>query len=196
MFFDKGHKESQILTKILSRLIFSFLTFSLVGACGSADPEFAPFGSRVMVLNPPGDITIPPNSLEPFRVQAIVLGPDGLPLNGVRVRWDLFVASANSMVVDTNGDSVPDSRALQFVDPQACGAQSCLLVPISQWFGLGALVDSPFETLTDDRGIADIIILISGNVVVDLATLQASTDSGSVDSQNFAVNTEQGDGGN
>ena len=189
MFFNLDSKKS-IIKNGLSLVFFTFLTFSIVGGCGGADPEFAPFGSTVEMLNPPGDITIPANSIEPFRVQAIVLDPEGLPINGVRVRWDLFVAGTNSIVVDTNGDSVPDSKALQFANPQACGSMDCLLVPISQWFGLGAFVDSPFETLTDDRGIADIIILISGNIAVDPATLEASTESGSVDSQEFTVNAD------
>ena len=196
MFFDVGNKPKQILTKIFSFVFFVFLTFSVVGGCGGADPEFAPFGSTVTMLNPPGDITIPPNTLTNERIQAIVLDPEGLPLNGVRVRWDLSFAGANDILIDTDGDSVADSKAIQLVNPQGCGQVECTLIPMSQWFGLGAFVDSPFETLTDDRGIADVIILISGNVVIDPANLQASTETGSVDNAEFGVNTDQDGGGN
>jgi hypothetical protein len=53
---------------------------------------------------------------------------------------------------------------------------------------MGAFVDSPFETLTDDRGIAFVDILISGEDIVDPAFLEASTDSGSVDVVEFTIN--------
>ena len=190
MFFNLDSKKS-LLKSCVNLILFTFLTFSIVGGCGGADPEFAPFGSTVTMLNPPGDISIPPNTLTNERIQAIVLGPDGLPLNGVRVRWDLSFAGANDIIVDQDGDLVADSKVLQLIDPQACGQVECSLVPIVEWFKLGAFVDSPFETLTDDRGIADIIILISGNIAVDPATLQASTDSGSVDTQEFSINADQ-----
>ncbi|MGH7851084.1 MAG: hypothetical protein ACREOP_12370 [Thermodesulfobacteriota bacterium] len=53
---------------------------------------------------------------------------------------------------------------------------------------MGAFVDSPFETLTDNRGIAFVIILLSGEDIIDPAFLEASTDSGSVDVVEFSVN--------
>jgi len=185
------------MINILERnMFFQFLILTICMAvimglsCQGANPPFAPFGSTVSMLNPPGDILIPANALEPIEVEAIVLNPDGEPLNAVRAIWSLFVAGENSLVVDTNGDGVPDARALQFVDPSAC-RQNCLLEPISTWFAFGAFVDSPFPTLTDDRGLSKVIILITnqnGTNVVDPASLQVSTESGSVDVVEFSVN--------
>ncbi|MGB7293574.1 MAG: hypothetical protein WBD99_15505 [Thermodesulfobacteriota bacterium] len=157
--------------------------------CGS-NPPFAPSGSSVTMLNPPGDILIPPDALEPIEVEAIVETEDGEPLNSVRVFWDLSFAGENSLVADTNGDGLPDSRALQLVDPTACPSD-CQLEPISTWFFDGAFVDSPFQTLTDDRGISRVIILITnqnGTNIIDPATLEVSTRSGSVDVVEFSVN--------
>jgi len=144
------------------------------------------------MLNPPGDIMIPPNALEPIEVEAQVLNPDGLPLNDVRAVWSLSFAGQNSLVADTNGDGVPDARALQLVNPAAC-PQNCLLEPISTWFAFGAFVDSPFPTLTDNRGVSNVVILITnqdGTNVIDPASLQVSTESGSVDVVQFTVNVQ------
>jgi len=167
-----------------------FIAGALLYSCGGANPAFAPFGSTITMLQPPGDITIPPNSLEPLRIQAIVLNPDGEPINDVRVFWDLSFAQENSLVVDTNGDGVNDARALQLVNNNACSPQQCLLTPISEWFAMGAFVDSPFDILTDNRGIAFVVILISGDRVIDPASLTASTDSGAVDTVEFTVNAD------
>ena len=180
--------------KLIGQLIFPalvvvFLAAGLAaGGCGS-NPPFAPFGSTIEMLNPPGDITIGPNALEQILVQAIVLGPDGEPLDHVRVFWDLSFASQNSFVVDTNGDGIKDARALQLVDNGACKPQRCASTPITEWFGMGALVDSPFDVLTDNRGIAFVLLLI-GEAIVDPATLQASTDSGAIDIATFSVNAD------
>ncbi len=182
--------------KLLGKVLFPSLVAGVLLAgiialsCGGANPAFAPFGSTVEMLNPPGDIAIPPNSLEPILVEAIVLDPDGLPLNDVRVIWNLSFANQNSLVVDTNGDGVSDARALQLVNDGACAPQRCLSTPITEWFQMGAFVDSPFDTLTDNRGIAFLVILISGDVIVDPASLLASTDSGSVDVVEFSVNAD------
>jgi len=185
------------MINILERnMFFQFLILTICMAvimslsCQGANPPFAPFGSEVTMLDPPDDISISPNDIEPFEVQAIVLNPDGEPLNNVRVIWSLSFAGENSLVQDTNGDGVADSRKLQLVNPRAC-PQNCLLEPISTWFAFGAFVDSPFPTLTDDRGISKIIILITnpnGDFIADPAVLQASTDSGSVDVVEFSVN--------
>lgn len=180
--------------KLIGKWFFPSLVTGILVAgiialgCGGANPPFAPFGSTIEILNPPGDITIPPNSLEPRLIQAIVLSPDGEPLNDVRVFWDLSFANESSLVVDTNGDGVSDARALQLVNNNACSPQQCILTPISEWFEMGAFVNPPFDVLTDNRGIAFVIILVSGDVIVDPASFSASTDSGAIEVVEFSVN--------
>jgi hypothetical protein len=176
-----------ILCRLPIAIIMAIIVVSNYG-CGT-NPPFAPSGSEVTMLDPPGDILIPPNALQPIEVEAIVEN-ENEPLNGVRVFWDLSFAGENSLVADTNGDGLPDARALQLVDPTEC-QRDCQLEPISTWFFSGAFVDSPFQTLTDDRGISRIIILITnqnGTNIIDPATLEVSTRSGSVDSAEFTVN--------
>jgi|RifCSP16_1_1023843.scaffolds.fasta_scaffold140013_2 hypothetical protein len=170
-------------------LVISTLIIAL--SCGP-NPPFCPQGCTVEIVNPLDDITLGnPNSLEPSnRIQAFVTDPEGFAINDVRVRFSLSFAQQNSLVVDTNGDGVSDARALQLVDPDRCKPQPCDLIPISQWFQQGAFVDSPYTKLTDDRGVAEMIILISGKVSVDPATFEASLDNGSVDSFQFSVNSQ------
>jgi hypothetical protein len=157
-------------------------------SCAGDNPPFAPFGSTVEIIDPPGDIFIPREAITTIRVQAIVLDPDELPLNDVRVVWELSFAGRNDRTIDTDGDGVADARSLQLVDPDACGELRCDLVDISLWKDFGAFVDSPFTTLSDERGIADVIILINGESVVDPATLEVSLENGAVDVINFGVN--------
>src|SRR3990172_8346898 len=167
-------------------LVISTLIIAL--SCGPT-PPFAPQGSTVEIVNPLDDITIPPESLQPtFRIQAFVTDPDGNALNDVRVRFSLSFADQNSLVVDTNGDGISDARALQLVDPNRCEPDPCDHTPIEDWFQQGAFVDSPYTKLADNRGVADMIILISGDVVVDPASFEASLDNGEVDSFEFTVN--------
>ena len=179
--------------KLIGQLIFPALVVVFLaagftaGGCGS-NPPFAPFGSTIEILNPPGDIVVGAG-LEQMLIQAIVLGPDEEPLNDVRVIWDLSFASQNSFVIDTNGDGIPDARALQLVNNGACSPQQCASTPITEWFSMGALGDSPFDVLTDIRGIAFVLLLI-GDAIVDPATLQASTDSGAIDIVTFSVNAD------
>jgi hypothetical protein len=176
-----------ILYRLPIAIIMAIIVISAYG-CGP-NPPFAPFGSEITIVDPPGDITIPPEAISDVRVQALVTGPEGDPLNGVIVVWDLSFAGVNDIVTDTNGDGVADARALQLVDNDACpGITGCLGTPVSQWFALGAFVDSPFVTTADDRGVADVVILINGFVVVDPATLEASLENGSVDVIEFTVN--------
>ena len=171
-------------------LVCLFIAGAVFYGCGGSNPAFAPFGSEITILQPPADINIPPNSLEPMRIQAIVLNEEGDPINDVRVFWDLSFAGENSLVVDTNGDGVSDARALQLVNNNACSPQQCLLTPISEWFAMGAFVNSPFDVLTDNRGVAFVVILVSGDVVIDPATLAASTDSGAIEIVEFTVNVD------
>jgi len=180
--------------KLTGKLLFPsiialMLTAGVIAvSCGGANPPFAPFGSTVEILDPPGDIVIIGNNLSTTLVQAIVLGPDGEPLNDVRVTWIASFAGQNDFVVDTDGDNVGDARAVQLADDHACEPESCSHTPLNEWFAMGAFVDSPFETLTDNRGIAFVIILLSGEDIIDPAFLEASTDSGSVDVVEFSVN--------
>ena len=117
---------------------------------------------------------------------------DGQPLNGVRVRWDLTFAGLNDIVIDTDGDGISDQRGLQLIDPDACGNINCQLVPIPVIFANGGFVDSFFETLTDDRGLTTIAVLISGQTSVTAATLTASTLSGAIDSVDLDIETGGG----
>jgi hypothetical protein len=160
--------------------------------CGS-NPPFAPSGSTVTMLNPPGDITIRPNAFEIIEVEAIVENEASDPLNGVRVFWTLSFAGPSSFCIDTNGDGLPDQRCLQLIDPEACPRDCALEQSVSDLFFFDALVDSPWQTVTDDRGIARVEILISnqnGTNIIDPASLEVSTRSGSVDVAEFAVNTQ------
>ena len=180
--------------KLTGKLLFPsiiavmFVAGIIAISCGGANPPFAPFGSTVEIIDPPSDIFIVDNGLTVRRVQAIVLGPDGEPLNGVRVTWIASDAGENDFVVDTDGDKVPDVRALQLVDEQACSPDTCSHTPLQEWHSMGAFVDSPFRTTTDDRGIAFVDILISGEDIIDPAFLEASTESGFVDVVKFTVN--------
>ena len=53
---------------LVSLLAFVFMAGGFMLSCGGANPAFAPFGSEIQILQPPPDIVIPPNSLEPVRV--------------------------------------------------------------------------------------------------------------------------------
>jgi hypothetical protein len=171
-------------------IVLTLVVGLIAQSCGGSNPPFAPFGSEIEILDEIDEITIPPLTLEPVTMEVLVTGPDGLPLNDVRVAFFLSFSGTNSKVVDTDGDGLGDARALQLVDPDECGDVRCELVPIEEWFGFGAFKDSGFEKLTDNRGIADVIILISGdNRCID-ATLTVSTESGGVDTNDFEVNQD------
>lgn len=174
------------------KIIFPLIVIGIftAGGCG-ANPPFAPFGSTVTILDPPANVTIPNNSLTTFLVQALVVNSAGQPLNSVRVIWEATFAGQNDLVVDTNGDTVADARAVQLVNEFACSPNPCSNTPLQDWKMMNAFVDSPYETLTDDRGIAFVEILLSGkdiNVLqLNPVTLEASTDSGSVAVVTFTV---------
>jgi len=180
-----------ILYQLPIAIIMAVIVITNYG-CGS-NPPFAPAGSTVTILNPPGNITIVPNAFEIVEVEAIVENENGDPLNGVRVFWSLAFAGASSFCLDTNGDLLPDQRCLQLIDPEACPSDCALQPSISDLVFFGALVDSPWQTVTDDRGISRVEILISnqnGENIIDPTTLEISTRSGAVDSDEFSVNTQ------
>src|SRR5882724_9763310 len=151
-------------------------------SCGS-NPPFAPSGSTVTIVDPPSAVSIPLNTTTSIRVQALVTGPDGVsPLDHVRVVWDLSFANPQSLVIDTNGDGVGDTPALQLINPDACGGVNCEDLTIPELFAIKPLpfVKSPWETLTDNRGVSDVLVLINGDVHIQPATLEASLENGSV----------------
>ncbi len=165
----------------------------IVQSCAGGNPPDAPFGSVVDINPDLGDISLGnPDALEPIPVRAIVLGPDGLPLADVVVRFDLSFAGVNSRIVDSDGDGDPDARLVQLVRSDECEEVGlpCEDVDQSLWFGFNAFDDSPLFTLTDDNGIARMIILISGSAVADPASLTASSGSADPDVNEFSINTE------
>ena len=176
--------------KMVSFFSIVVISFGIIGGCSGSNPPFAPFNSTITILTDSLDLSIPPDTIVTESFEAIVLGPEGLPLNGVRVRWDLSFAGLNDIVLDTDGDGVADSKGIQFIDPDACGNIDCELVPIPVILEFGGFVESPFETVTDDRGISTIAVLISGDTNVTLATLTASTLSGSIDTLEITLGDE------
>ena len=165
----------------------------IVGLSCGPNPPFAPAGSIVTITNPPGDITIPLNTTTTIPVQAFVTEADGVtPLNDVRVDWDLSFANPQSLVIDTNGDGVGDTPALQLIDPNACGNVNCEDLTIPELFAINPLpfVKSPWHTQADNRGISNVLVLINGNVHIQPATIQVSLENGSVAVVTFNVNAQ------
>ena len=158
-------------------LVISTLIIAL--SCGP-NPPFAPFGSTITITNPPSDFSIPLEALSTIRVEASVLGPDGLPLNDVRVFWRVSFAGPQSLVIDTDGDGDADAPALQLIDPDACGDITRELLTIPELFDVDPLpfVDSPFPTTTDNRGVSAVVILINGRVEIVPASIEASLENG------------------
>ena len=173
-------------------ILFVGLSF-LEMSCMGDNPPVAPFGSTVSIINPPTDITSPQEAITMSVVEALVLSPEGLPLNDVLVEWRLFGAGVNDLLFDTDGDGVPDVGGLQLIDNKACdGSLKCSQIEIPVLLSTpafrDAFVDTPFLTLTNKRGISEIAILISGEVVFDPTTLEASLLNGSVDSADISLN--------
>ncbi|NIP29442.1 MAG: hypothetical protein GTO02_03620 [Candidatus Dadabacteria bacterium] len=183
---------------IISSTLLIFLSFGIIGGCGS-NPPSAPFGSTISLVPAPGDISICGIGLEPLLVRALVTNLDGLPLNGVEVEFFLSFAGEGSILVDTDGNGLPDAQLLQLVDNDACQPENCIATPIPQWFSSGAFVASSFSELTDDNGVAEVVILVPGLLNIfddtgqllgaDPATLTVVSGS-SVAIQEFAVNTD------
>ena len=164
-------------TKYLA-VVFSIvlISFGTVGGCGGSNPPVAPFGSTIEYIPAVNDINLCGIFLEPVLFRAIVLNAEGSPINDTIVNFDLSFASENSLIIDTDGNGLPDARLLQMVDNKACSPQDCLNTPIEEWFAQGAFVDSPFETTTNDSGVAQVVVLAPGflNVFDDTGQLLAA----------------------
>lgn len=183
---------------VLCSFLLVSLSIGLIGGCGE-NPPSAPFGSTITLIPAPGDISICGTGLEPTLVRALVTNEDGLPLNGVVVEFFLSFAGENSILIDTDGNGLPDAKVLQLVDNDACDPQDCIITPITQWFSFGAFVDSGFQDLTNDSGVAEVVILIPGffNIFEDTgqllgadpATLTVVSGSAVV-TQEFSVNDD------
>ncbi len=148
-------------------ILLGFLGFFM--GCGS-NPPFAPFGSTIQFEQELGDVNIPPGTVNVETIRAVVIDPEGFPLNDVIVEFDLSFAGDEDLVIDTDGDGLPDAPAIQLLTTDD--------VP----------VDSPFETTTDDRGVAAVKIRMTGDIVIDPATFTGSLENGTAASFEFSVN--------
>lgn len=179
---------------------YGFACFILIGtalfglSCMGDNPPQAPFGSTVSIVNPPNDINIPQEAITLEVVEALVTGPEGEPLNDVLVEWRLFGTGVNQLFFDTDGDGVPDVGGLQLIDNGACNGTSlkCSQIPIPELLAnpdyRDAFVDTPFINTTNDFGVSEISILISGEVVFDPTTLEISILNGTTDSVQITLN--------
>ena len=152
------------LTKNKIVAVFSLIAISIgsVGGCGGSNPPQAPFGSSLTFIQALEDINICGEGLEPQLFRVLVTNEQGSPLNDVSVNFDLGFASENSFLIDTDGNGEPDARIFQMVDNDACSPNKCLNTPIEEWFSSGAFVDSPYETTSNDTGVAEVVIIFPG----------------------------------
>ena len=147
------------LTVIFSIVLISFGT---IGGCGGANPPVAPFGSTIVFLQVPDSINICSTGLEPRLIRTLTTNAEGSPINDTQVNFDLTFGTENSLLIDTDGNGLPDARIFQMVDNNACFPLKCMNTPLELWFGMGAFVDSPFNTSTNDSGIAEVVIIFPG----------------------------------
>lgn len=187
------NKYTKLYTKygLSTLLLIATVIFGL--SCVGGNPPHAPFGSTVEIINPPGDVNIPENAITVQIVEALVTGPDGEPLNDVLVEWRLFGTNVNDLLIDTDGDGVPDVGGLQIIDNEACGSPlKCSQIEIPELLGnpdfRDAFVDTPFPTITNRFGISEISLLISGEVVFDPTTLEVSILNGETDNIEITLN--------
>ena len=152
------------LTKNKIITVFSLVVISIgiVGGCGGSNPPEAPFNSTLTFIQAIEDINNCGDGLEPRLFQVVVTDQTGAPLNGVSVNFDLVFGTENSLLIDTDGNGIPDAKIFQMVDNEACSPNKCMNTPIDEWFISGAFVDSPFETITDDTGVAQVVVIFPG----------------------------------
>ena len=158
LFLNSIKNKIKRLVLISSVVVISFGT--IIG-CGPNPPD-APFGSTLTFVPAVDAINLCGIFLEPTLFRVLVQNPAGEPINDTVVNFDLSFANENSLIVDTDGNGLPDARLLQMVDNTACSPLNCLNTPIELWFAQGAFVDSPFETTTDDNGVAQVVVLVPG----------------------------------
>ena len=151
------------LTKNKLITVFSLVVISIgiIGGCGSNPPE-APFGSDITFIQATEDIQICTAGFEPRLFQVVVTNAEGSPLNDVLLSFDLVFGTENSNLIDTDGNGIGDARILQMVDNDACSPNKCMNTPIEEWFLSDAFVDSPYETTTNNSGVAEVIIIFPG----------------------------------
>ncbi len=178
---------------------YGFTVFILIATtvfglgCGDNPPQ-APFGSGVAIINPPNDINIPQESITLQIVEALVTDPEGQPLNGVLVEWRLFGTNINDLLFDTDGDGVPDVGGLQIINNGECSPPlKCSQITVPELLGnpafRDAFVNTPYINITNDFGISEISLFISGQVVFDPTTLEISLLNGTTDSVQISLNT-------
>ena len=182
-------------------VVFSvvLISFGTIGGCGGANPPVAPFGSTITFLQIVDSISICGDGLEPRLIRTLVTNSEGSPINNTQVNYDLTFGGENSLLIDTDGNGLPDARILQMVDNNACSPQKCMNTPLELWFGMGAFVDSPFNTITNDSGVSEVVIIFPGffNIfdetgqvlATDPTTLTAFSGSAVV-SQEIDVNSD------
>jgi len=151
-----------IKNKLVSIFSVAVICFGIVGGCGGANPPVAPFGSTLTFILGLEDINICGEGLEPDTYQVLVTNAEGSPLNDVLVNFSIGFGSENSFIIDTDGNGVPDARIFQLVDNNACFPNKCTNTPISEWFGMGAFVDSPYPTTSNNSGVAEVVVLFPG----------------------------------
>lgn len=188
------NKYYKLLTKygFAAFILLATTVFGL--SCVGDNPPQAPFGSGVTIVNPPNDINISQESITIQIIEALVTGPDGQPLNGVLVEWRLFGTNINDLLFDTDGDGVPDVGGLQIINNGACGLPlKCSQILVTELLGnpafRDAFVNTPYINITNDFGISEISMLISGEVVFDPTTLEISLLNGTTDSIQISINT-------
>jgi hypothetical protein len=188
------NKNYKLLTKygFAAFILLATTVFGL--SCVGDNPPQAPFGSTVSIINPPNDISIPQDAITLQIIEALVTGPDGEPLNGVLVEWRLFGTNINDFLFDTDGDGVPDVGGLQMINNGACGQPlKCSQILVTELLGnpafRDAFVNTPYINITNDFGISEISMLISGEVSFSPTTLEISLLNGSTDSVQISLNT-------
>ena len=151
------------LTKYKLITVFSLVVISIgiIGGCGSNPPE-APFGSEITFIIATEDIQLCTDGFEPRLFQVVVTNFEGSPLNDVLLSFDLVFGTENSFLIDTDGNGIGDARLFQMVDNDACSPNKCTNTPIAEWFLSDAFVDSPFETTTNNSGVAEVVIIFPG----------------------------------
>lgn len=189
--------RKKIINAVLSGVFIIFIAIGSIGGCGTSAPE-APFGSTLTFIPEPEGVSICLVGLDTILVRVLLTDPAGIPLNDVAVTFDVGFAGDNSLLFDTDGDSLGDSSLLQIVDNDAC-PDDCTNAMISEFAGFGALRNSPFEDITDDFGVAEVLLIVPGffnlfedtgqTLAADPATVTVFSGS-AVITTDFEVNTE------